>query len=143
MMQALEKRSADRPALVWRFRSVCELRKALEEYTAMIDLQLGAKTQGDGSDPDPATMDARYRIFAQNREIDRKMAMLVIEAPFYCRLLHWYYRTGNSCEAEGWRVAAKKAGLRSRRRMYRGQDMTREVFEVHLDIALRELFHAH
>lgn len=140
-MKQLVERSS-RP-FGWRFRSIGELRKALEEYTAMMDLELGAKTQGDAGDPDAERMDARYRVMAQNLEIDRKLAVLCVQAPTWARLLHWYYRVGNSVEAEGWRVAAKRAGLPSRGRRYRGQDMCERDFRVVLDLAIRELFHVH
>jgi hypothetical protein len=144
-MHTLEQRTNGR-AFAWRFRSIPELRKALEEYTAMIELMLASKMgkpQGEDGAVEQKETDVTYRIMAQNHEIDRKLAVLCLEAPVYARLLHWYYRTGNSCEAEGWRVAAKRAGFPTRKRMYRGQDMTNRQFEVVLDLALRELFHAH
>jgi hypothetical protein len=130
----------------WRFRSIDELRKACEEYTAMVDIllatRLGAEG-GDGSDPDPDVMDAQYRLMAQNREIDRRLARLTLSSFTYARLIHWYYRKGSSIEADGWRAAAKRAGLPCARRMFRGKDMSREQFEVVLSLALRELFHTH
>jgi len=128
----------------WAFRSIAELRKALEEYTAMVDLLLATKLGrqgGDDGDPDPDEMDSQYRIMAQNKEIDRRMIRLVVNASTYARLIHWYYRAGNSVEAEGWRVAAKRAGLPCARRMFRGKDMSRAQFEVWLDASIRELFY--
>lgn len=123
----------------WVFGSIAALHKALEEYTALVDME---RTKGgDGGDPDPTVMDTAYRIMAQNQEIDRRMLRLTVEAPTFARLVHWYYRTGNCVEAEGWRVAAKRAGLPKRRRMFKGRDMTRSQFEVVLDLAVRELFH--
>ena len=130
----------------WTFRSIGELRKALEEYTAMVDLLLATKmgrTGADESDPDPQTMDAQYRIMAQNQEIQRRITKLLPDSCTYARLIHWYYCKGNSTEAEGWREAARRAGLPNRKRMFRGRDMSRAQFEVVLDLAVRELFYTH
>ncbi len=144
MSQDLEEKAHATPTGIrrWRFHSIPELRKALEEYTAGEDFQLTRRGQADSSDPDPETMDTQYRLMAQNKEIDRRMVRLTVTSFTYARLLHWYYRKGNSVEAEGWRIAAKRAGLPCARRMYRGHDMTRNQFEVVLDLALRELFYA-
>jgi hypothetical protein len=112
----------------------------------MIDVMLQppiSKLPGENGAVAQQDMDMSYRIMAQNREIDRRMERLLLETSLYARLLHWYYRVGNSSEAEGWRIAARRAGLPVRRRMYRGQDLTLRQFEVVLDFAIRELFHAH
>ncbi len=127
----------------WKFHSVSELRKALQEYTAMIDLMLATKMgkpPAGGEDPNPDDMDTMYRIMAQNKEIDRRMLRLSEEAPLFHRLLDVYYRHGMSCEAEGWRIAAKRCGLRCALRVRRGKDVSRPQFELVHDLAVSELF---
>lgn len=130
----------------WKFHSVAELRKALEEYTAIMDTQLVpsiGREPGDGADPDPARMDTAYRVMAQNREIDRHMLRLEVSAPLYHRLLDTYYRHGLSVEAQGWRLAARRCGLPAELKVARGREVNRPQFEVVLDLALTALFHAH
>jgi hypothetical protein len=130
----------------WKFHSIGELQKALEEYTAMIDLMLapplGKPLADDGGDVIPANMDTSYRIMAQNREIDRRMVRLGVQAPLYRRLLDLYYCRGLSCEAAGWQIAAKRCGLPSVVKMRRGRDVSRPQFEAILDMSLRALFYA-
>ena len=131
------------PTTVWRwcFRSKAELRKALEEYTALADGQY-VRGEFDGSEPDAAHMDTGFRIMAQNKEIDRRMLRLAVMAPLYQRLLDVYYRHGLCVEAMGWQVAARRVGLPYDMKISRGRDVTRPQFEVLLDMACTALFHA-
>ncbi len=110
----------------------------------MLDLMLAppsGKPPADQSDLiDATTMDTVYRIMAQNREIDARMVRLGARAPLYARLLDTYYRKGLSCEAEGWRIVAKRCGLPSEIKVHRGRDVTRPQFDLVLDLALSTLF---
>ncbi len=93
-MQTLEPRTAP---WLWPFYSEAALKHALQDYTEYVMAQ-GAPP--DGGDPDPTKRDRAYRIYAQNREIDRRMGVLEDIGPW--RLLESYYRRGQCIERKGW-----------------------------------------
>ena len=62
------------------------------------------------------------------------MVLLSATAPVYFRLLDLYYRRALCYDAEGWKIAARRAGLPHDRRVHRKR------FEVVLEWATEGLF---
>ncbi len=91
----------------WYFRSPAELRCALEEYTAF---EPGFAIPGGSGGSDPDQVDRMYRIYAQNRAIDRGMRDL-LKTPKLWSLLHRYYRHAAWAEFKGWIGPAREFGL--------------------------------
>lgn len=93
----------------WEMRSPSELRSALEEYSEYV---LAAGAPPDGGDPDPETRDRQWRIWAQNRVIDRAMRRLFWQegGRLPWKALNLYYRQGRWAEYRGWVAAARAVG---------------------------------
>jgi hypothetical protein len=118
------------------------MRQALERYnvdSARIaqyePLQKGETPVLDAMKPDKA-----YRVFQQNREIDRAMARLAIIDPRVSYpIVHLYYRRGFWDQANGWEEVSRRAGLNRSL----GRDCSRPVFDLLLTQALELLYFAH
>lgn len=104
-----ETAPAAKPYVVWswHFHSPAELRVALEEYTAF---EPGSAPPGGEGGANPDQTDRMYRIYAQNKAIDRGMRDL-LRTPKLWTLLHRYYRHAAWAEFKGWIAPAREFGL--------------------------------
>lgn len=154
-----ERAATSESVWTWRFYGEHELRAALEEYTEYI-LAQGAPP--DNGDPDPTKKDRAWRIYAQNREIDRRMKRLEGTVPHWWRLIDSYYRQGLWGEFRGWTKTGRLIGLTIPQcpgpvrclipgddrldlptcRVGRHCQWDRDTFEVQLSLALTALLHA-
>lgn len=94
----------------WRFDSVKDMRRALEEYLDFLEgtvtTHYGLRSGGD-RDPDVHMNAARRR-----SEIDACMEELQQASPFLWRLIDVHYRRGANAKPQGWLITAACVGLR-------------------------------
>lgn len=124
----------------WHFHSIDDLRAALEEYHAdgakvrRYGEANGAAEAGTGADYDHQAM----RVWRQNAEIDRRMAIMEGRAPWIHRLLRAYYLDGLCEEHHGWVIAAKRCGLEGNR----DSRWDRDAFERQVAWCVERLWYA-
>jgi hypothetical protein len=101
----------------WDFGSMDELRRALTEYTALLDgtlVRRYAEPEPGGPPPPTPEQVAEYErtVLRQRSTIDVAMEQMEPQYRMWYRVIDLYYRQGLSTEPQGWLVLMSRLGLR-------------------------------
>lgn len=131
------------PIWRWHFRSVEQLRAALEEYSIFQDGTLTRRYGeggGGGGAGDGDGQSKQFRIMRQNHEIDRRLELLDahLGGRWAAGVIDRYFRQGLCCEHTGWARAAAMCGLPHEEKSRWDYDR----FERHVALCVDALFYA-